>query len=200
MRCSLRWVLAHCALIAAGCSSDPVHYHSLVRLPASLGSEMIAPKVMLDMRPVRVPAMVDRSELVVRQANGDTALLERDLWISPLQDELSSALSLELARRLTGPPPLPPGQSARRLIVRVDVQRFEGELGRYAMIEAQWRLSTGASSPHPDVTCRSLHVQPAPGGVAQLVEAYRRSTAALADDIASTGGRLLATDDTHCGI
>jgi uncharacterized lipoprotein YmbA len=198
MRIRLRWAATGLALAAAGCASDPVHFHSLVPRPASLNSERISPDVMLDLRPVHVPAMVDRSELVVRQHNGGTALLERELWISPLQDELHSALSLELARQLATPHPTA-GQGTRRLKVRVNVQRFEGELGHYALIEAEWHLSTSAPGSTPELACRSLHVQSAPGGVTQLVDAYRHSTAALADDIAVAADRLRATADTDCG-
>jgi uncharacterized protein len=198
MRMPLRWAATGLVLAAAGCASDPVHFHTLVPPAASLASERISPEVMLDMRPVHVPGTVDRSELVVRQGKGGTALLERELWMSPLQDELYSALSLELARQLatshqTG------RQGRRRIKVRVNVQRFEGELGHYALIEAEWRLSTSSQGSAPELACRSLHVQSAPGGVPQLVEGYRRSTTALADDIAAAADRLLATADTDCG-
>ena len=198
MRASLRRAVSCCMWIAAGCTSDPVHFHSLVPPVASQATERVAPEVALDVRPVHIPPMADRSELVVRRRDGGVGLLEHELWISPLQDELHSALSLELARQLTVHPLVSEGRGVRRLTVRVDVQRFEGELGHYTLIEAEWRIGTSVSGSEPVIACRSLHRERASGGVTQLVDAYRRSTVALADDIAAVASRFPPAADIQC--
>ena len=149
MRASLRRAIGCCMWIAAGCTSDPVHFHSLVPPVASVATERVSPDVALDLRPVHIPPMADRSELVVRRRDGGVALLEHELWISPLQEELRSALSLELARQLTVHAPVSEGRGLRRITVRVDVQRFEGELGHYALIEADWRIGTSVNGSEP---------------------------------------------------
>jgi hypothetical protein len=172
----------------------------LVPPPTSFVEDEVAPTVALDMTPVHVPAMADRGELVVRQRNGGTAILEGEQWVSPLQEELYSAVSLELARQVGAVLPKPPPAVAQRIKVRVDVRRFEGELGRYALIEAQWRVSLKSQGVALELSCQSIHVQAAPGDVEQLVAAYRRSAAALGDDIASFVVRFVTTADAHCGV
>lgn len=198
MRATLYGVFACLTLVAAGCSSVPVRFHSLVPPPATAESEGVFTANRVELTSVHVPAMVDRSELVVRERNGGTAILEQDQWISSLQDELESAISLELARQLK--PMRFPGASGtgERVRVGVDVERFDGEPGSYAVVEARWRIALSSRDAGARLSCRSLHMERAPGDIEQLIAAYRRSTQALADDIAAAVERLLAADDTRC--
>jgi len=198
MRATLYSIFASLTLVAAGCSSVPIRFHSLVPPAATAESEEVYAADTLELTSVHVPAMVDRSELVVRERSGGTAILEQDQWISPLQDELESAISLELEQQLKQMR-FPRGSgTAERVRVGVDVERFDGEPGSYAVVEARWQIALSSRASGARLSCRSLHMERAPGDVEQLVAAYRRSTQALADDIAAAVERLLAAGDPRC--
>ncbi|MFP3409398.1 ABC-type transport auxiliary lipoprotein family protein, partial [Pseudomonas sp. SIMBA_065] len=79
---------------------------------------------------VVVPPQVDRPQLVVRQGQSGLAILETEWWGANLVDEFRSALQDQLGG--------PAGDA--KAAVRVDVQRFDTVPGRYASLEAVWRL------------------------------------------------------------
>src|SRR5262249_15207758 len=82
----------------AGCASTPLHFHTLVSTPVP--PESTAPAVArspnITWVAVSVPASADRSELVVRQTDGQVQVAEGERWVAPLADELRTAAALEL--------------------------------------------------------------------------------------------------------
>jgi uncharacterized lipoprotein YmbA len=166
--------------ILAACRSDPVHYHTLTPLQAGPARTMQT-SGNLAMERLTVPPQVDRTQLVVRQGNNGLAILETDWWGASLSDELQSALVDQLNHR----------QFNDKVSLRVQIQRFDLVPGRYALLEAKWRLRTAL----PDRELRELHCQtvlqvPAGGAVEDLVTAQQRNLEKLAAMIteSSRGG------------
>ncbi len=149
---------------------------------------------------MKIPAQVDRLELVVRQRDGGIALLENDLWIAPLADELRSALSVELVRRLALADAHDPRRDLGPITVRVDIERFESAPGDYALVEALWRLRVNSSIRHDEVVCRTRAYERVPEGNLALVRAYQHAVALIADDIATTALRVNADNDAVCPV
>jgi uncharacterized lipoprotein YmbA len=176
---ALAWLMS-----VAGCTSAPVHYYTLApppdqTLPASRISFAI------DVRVVHTPPQLKRSELMIRTGPTELTLLENERWVSPVNSEIKDAVRLELQRRLsrmTGWRPV-----STKLALDIDVQRFEAELGQYALLEASWSATLSAtgqrSNGAPATTCKFQADEKIHAGYAEMVEGYQRAVAALADAI-----------------
>jgi uncharacterized lipoprotein YmbA len=182
--CYLRFALAWLVSVSVGCASAPVRYYTLTPPPdkALPASETT---LAIDVRVVRTPPQLNRSELMVRTGPTEVRLLENERWASPVNDEIKYALRLELQRglsRMTGSRP-----DFTKLTLDIDVQHLEAELGRYALLEASWsatlsatgQRSTGARA----TTCTFQSNEKIHAGYAGMVEGYQREIAALADAI-----------------
>lgn len=138
-----------------GCSSAPIHYHTL--LPVQAGGAVTA-RVRLER--VEIPPQVDRSQLVVRQGDSGLVILENQWWGASLVDEFRSALEDQLGT---------PGTGAA--LLRVSVQRFDLLPGRYALLDARWSLQRAGGG--PSLSCRSSLQTAANDSVEGLVAAQQ---------------------------
>jgi hypothetical protein len=102
-----------------------------------------------------------------------------------MKDEIKDAVRLELQRRLGRMTGLP--ASFTKLVLDIDVQRLEAELGRYALLEASWSASLSGAGQPPSgawvATCTFRADEDIHGGYVGMVEGYQREIAALADAI-----------------
>ena len=181
-RLAFAWLVS----IGTACTSAPIRYYTLTPAPdpALRAARTAAP---IDVRVVHIPPQLDHSELIVRTGPAETTLLDNERWASPMKDEIKNAVRIELQRRLgetTGS-----ASSFTKLAIDIDVQRFEAELGRYALFEATWRASlsdTGRPYGGSQVTtCAFRADEEIRGGYAAMVEGYQREITALADAIVS---------------
>ncbi|QRY77742.1 membrane integrity-associated transporter subunit PqiC [Pseudomonas sp. PDNC002] len=145
-----------------GCSSAPIHYHTLVPAqPASPASGQVR------VERVSMPPQVDRSQIVVRQGGSGLSILETEWWGANLVDEFRNALQDQLGA---------PGSGAS--LLRVDVQRFDSVPGQYALLDARWRLQPPGAQ--KALTCRSSVQTSANDSVEGLVVAHQSNLHKLA--------------------
>ena len=171
------------ALLLAGCASAPAHYYTLMpqpeRGPVSAGTA----RIRLDVQPGKIPAQVDRLEIVTRLSDGGMTIAENERWIAPVADELKHALSTRLLQRLEA---APNGHGAgEALTVRLNVDRFESSLSQYALIEGSWRLEVRDGVEDVRIQCRTRAYESVSRGYAELTKGYQRAVTAIADEIAS---------------
>ncbi len=188
----------HALMVA--CTSTPPHYHTLIPAP-EMNEVQSGALDTVEVESVRIPAQVDRLELVVRGSNGEIALAESDLWIAPLADELRNAVSVQIDHqiRLTGAAHADPKPSS--MSVRLNVERFESAPGRYALIEVMWQLQLkSAAPPQPVWTCRTYAYERAGAGVAGIVRAHQRAVAIVAEEITFAAQRLVAGLKSVCAM
>jgi len=181
------------SVCVASCASTPMHFHTLVPAPSGGGPNAPVSPERIDLDPVRVPAQVDRAELVVRQRDGGINLLENEVWIAPLPDEIRSAVLVELIRQLApmrGPDPA--------ISVRLDVERFESAPARYALIEAVWRVQIKNPTREASLTCRSRESETVAPGFSALVHGHQRALVAIADQIAAASRELIVAGSAGC--
>jgi uncharacterized protein len=180
----LRFAAACLVSVGIGCTSAPVRYYTLTpppdrTLPASETT------LTIDVRVVHTPPQLNRAELMVRAGPTEVTLLENERWTSPVNDEIKDALRLELQRRLGRMSGLPPAFA--KLTLDIDVQHFEAEFGRYALLEASWSATLSAAGQRAKgaraTTCTFRADENIPAGYAGMVEGYQREIAALADAI-----------------
>ena len=122
---------------------------------------------------------------MVRAGPAEMMLLDNERWTSPVSDEIKAALRLQLQRRLGGMAELKPAST--RLTLALDVEQFEAEPGRYALLKASWSASLSAAA-QPSInsrptTCIFQADEQVRAGYAGMVEGYQREIAALADFI-----------------
>lgn len=157
---TLRCSLIALALLLGACRGDPIHYHSLS--PAQPAGQAHS-GLDIQVEQVSVPPQVDRTQMVIRQGNSGLAILETEWWGASLADELHSSLNEQLSN---------PG--APKLLLRVDVQRFDSIPGLYARMDVQWRLRNQGNEARV-LTCRSSLQTPAASSIDELVTAHQNN-------------------------
>lgn len=202
IRIAMRLLGTGAALALAACASAPLHYYTLVAPAAESAGGGVAPagdtpassgqpSLPFELLPVSVPAQVDQPQLVVREGGQGVALLGSERWIAPLNDEVRSALSADLARELHSQDVSGlPGNDKPLLRIKLDLRRFDSQPGSYALIEGAWsvRLLRGQ---HPAaLACTSRINETVGPGYDALVQGHQRAIGALAAQIA-TAARLL---------
>jgi uncharacterized lipoprotein YmbA len=95
----------------------------------------------------RIPAYLDRSELVWNTSENRLAISDTDLWLEPLSKAGARVFAHDLARHLgtktfTYPPSIP--NNANALRIAVDIAQFEIHPGSEIRLQANWTLSENA--------------------------------------------------------
>jgi uncharacterized lipoprotein YmbA len=184
--------------VIASCASAPVHYHTLIVAPREAEAAPSPVSITVDVEPVRIPAQVDRLEVVVRRNDGEIALAESELWIAPLAEELRNAISVEIYRQLRSTHAWDAARKPSPMSVRLNVHRFESAPGHYALIDATWELRIKNATPQSASTCRIYAYERAGMGFAALVRAHQRAVVSIASQIASGAQRLATGNADAC--
>lgn len=87
-------------LTLAGCTSHQVRYHTLVN-PQPVAHPVSSSSFVIEMMPVGVPAQLDTQQVIIRQSDSSIAVLDDDRWLSPLGDELQTALSSRITQQFS---------------------------------------------------------------------------------------------------
>ncbi len=195
----LRFALVWLVSLGVGCTSAPVRYYTLTAPPEKTvpASE---PSIAIDVRVVHTPPQVNRAQLMVRTGPTEVTLLENERWASPVSEEIKDALRLELQRSLSRMTGL--HSDFTKLMLDIDVQQLEAELGQYALLEASWSATLSAAG-QPSAgarvtTCTFRADEKIHPGYAEMVEGYQREIAALADAIVAVVTSSASAIDAPC--
>lgn len=189
------------ALLLAACASAPLHYYTLVPPAAAEASAATNPAASLrfELLPVVVPAQVDQPQLVVRQGGQGVALVDGQRWIAPLGDEVHSALSVDLARTLPGQDVSDlPSNNKPTLRIKLDLRRFDSQLGSYALIEGAWSVRVLHDPHNLALACSSRIRETVGPGYDALVQGHQRAISRLAEQIATVARSLGAGQPVSC--
>lgn len=179
--------LAACWLAAllAGCATSPeAHFYTLAPLPTANIAPEASFRHSLEIRPVTLPELVDRPQLVIGIDAHQVRLLENHRWAEPLKSAIPRIMADNLSRllgtnRVSWYPRIVPAPADYR--VTVDFQRFEST-GSRVTLDALWTVRTADGQPHGG---RSLvHEEHDPADRTALASAYSRAIAAVSRDIA----------------
>lgn len=191
-------LLAGAAWLAA-CSSEPTRFYTLSPLAAGGAPAPGAAPFLIDVQDVTVPQQVDMPQLVLRQSDGEVAVVESRQWIAPLPEEIRDAVSRNLSRRLDAIDVH--SQAAPRKVpiyhVRLDVTRFESVPAHEARLEASWTVGTSRTE-GPLLHCSSALSRPAEGSVDSLVAAHQAALDALSAQVAAAISAAAAGRAASC--
>ena len=174
----------------AGCVSlgprpDPTRYY-LLAVEASPADPARRPLPLLGVGPVRLPAYLDRPEIVTRAGPTRLDVASVDRWAAPLDALFTSALAEALRAAVPAREviewPWPLGASPE-WSVSVEVLRFDREPDGAGVLEGRWALRRGGAVVGQGVTTRRERAETPE--IAASVVALSRAVGALARDIAA---------------
>jgi uncharacterized lipoprotein YmbA len=171
--------------LAAGCgSSPPSRFYTLsgtATPPAASSNLSVA------VGPVTIPAAVDRPQIVVSTSANQVELDEFNRWASPLANNISRVVAVNLVALLGTPnvtlfPQMLAADADFR--VAIEVQRFDSTPGEAAVLDAVWivrrakdgKSDTGRTTVRETVQEKSIDA---------LVAAHSRAMARLSQAIAA---------------
>ncbi|WP_261641379.1 PqiC family protein [Erwinia mallotivora] len=164
------------------CSSPPVRYHTLNVAPPPRADAAPSAPFVIYLLPTGVPPQIDIPQLVVMTGNDRIDLLDNDRWLSPVGDEIQTALSSALTTLLHTQDVS--GITSRPLrpviFIRVRIRRFDSWPGQYVKLQADWGLRKGEEQ----LLCRTTLVEDASGGMDEMFAAQQRIVHRLAETIA----------------
>lgn len=180
--------------VLTACASPPTRFYTLgTEGESAVASRTASPAFVIDLSPVKVPAAVARSQLVVQVNATQVKVLEDERWASPLGDEIRNAL-LAAVTRDAGAPDVSTGDIPV-YHVAVDVQRFESWPGSLALIDLVWSVRT--SNDQETLTCHSVVGQPVSAGYDAIVDGHRQAIERIAAQIVEGIRQLSLTPAVH---
>lgn len=191
IRYTMRLLGAGALLALTACASAPVHYYTLVA-PADTALAASGPASLpFELLPVGVPAQVDQPQLVVREGQQGVVPLEAQRWIAPLANEVHDALSADLARALNSRDISGlAGINKPSVRIKLDLRRFDSQLGRFATIEGAWSVRLLHGAKPASISCSSRIREAVGVTYPDLVRGHQRAINQLATQIAGAARAL----------
>lgn len=143
-------LLASFTSVIMGCSSlggssnsnlGDTHFYSLVALSPTNPTENN--KLRVGIGPVEIPRLLNRPQMVSRKNNTEILMAEKHQWGGSYKEELVQALTDNFSNLLNTEniEKFPWKHSFKpKYHVRINIERFDGELGKSATLKARWRL------------------------------------------------------------
>ncbi len=143
--------------------------------------------------PVRIPASVDRPQMVMQAGPNQVTVDEFDRWAAPLDQSIARTVAGDLSTLLGTPrvatAPMANFEAAYR--VTIEVQRFESVPGQEALLDAVWVVRGTSGETRSGRTSAREPVQNA--SIDALAAAHSRALAALSGDVAEAIRAIDAT-------
>jgi uncharacterized lipoprotein YmbA len=193
------WFISAC--VNLGPSTSPATRFYLLEskidasMPTQAGNRLKG--VAVGIRPVGIPAYLDRSQLVTRLDGNELRVDEFSQWAEPLGDSISRVIeqnlhALTASRQLYSSIQRHP--STPDLLLSIDVLGFEGDATGKVTLNAAWRISR-PDGPGTLIEKRTILSQPSNGTHAdEIVESMNALLAELsrkiADALAEASNRI----------
>jgi len=181
-------------VLLMACATPETRFYTLgAEAQPAVAKNVTSPALRVDVRPVKVPAAVARSQLVVQVNPAQVQVLEDDRWSSALPDEIRYALASRVSQQAGAfaASAVGRGEAVPVYQVGVDVQRFESWPGSHVLVDAVWSVSRSAGE--ETLTCHTTVSEPVSGGYQAIVDGHRRAINAIAAQIAEVVRAFAAT-------
>lgn len=140
---SLTSVVMGCSSLGGSSSSNlgDTHFYSLVALAPT--NPAINNKLRVGIGPVEIPRLLNRPQIVSRKNNTEILMAEKHQWggsykeelVQALTDNFSNLLNTENIEKFPWKLSFKPNYH-----VKINIERFDGELGKSVTLKARWRL------------------------------------------------------------
>lgn len=183
-----------CVMLGACASTSTESFYTLnpsattpAASAASAPAANTASGIGIAVGPVRVPEIVDRSQLVVRRGATQVDLLEQHRWAQPLRAEIAQAIASGLRGHLPGARVALDRDAAAQnaqIRVAVDISRFDAVPGDAVVVQALWSIRS--TTPQAPLAGQSTSREPLQGsGNEEIAPAFARAMAGVSRDIAA---------------
>jgi uncharacterized protein len=142
---SNRFIMLYVSALLTACASSPTNFYTLEAQshPPVVTTSANAKKRLIGIGPLSLPALLDRRGIVTRAENNSVQIAEFDQWAAPLQDNVITVLSKNVATLqpdaiVRAYPWSVYGNVDYRVII--DISRFDTQLGKSANLEATWAI------------------------------------------------------------
>jgi uncharacterized lipoprotein YmbA len=133
-------ILACCSALLAACASHPDRFYILNPQPAA-ATPRTTPVTQVTLR-IKLPAWLDRSQLVIDTSSDGVRVLEHERWAAPLADLVAQTLAMNLERRRSDivVADLGASHAAAYVSMIVEVTKLTIRRGERVHMEVQWRI------------------------------------------------------------
>jgi uncharacterized protein len=182
-------IFALCATMVAGCLSprrDNSKFFVLSPIAADPGS-LASRQILVGLGPIKMPAYLDRQEVVTRVAPNRLELSGEDRWAEPLDSNFTRVLAQNLSSDLgTQRITFYPWYNTTRVDfqVKINVYRFESDKDGNVDLTAHWQVLSGTGK-LLIVRDSSYRETARPGDTADSAAAMSRALGRLSREIAS---------------
>ena len=180
-------LLASVLLAACGTTPAPIYYTLVDHQVASVAARGMTPSVAIVQ--TKLPELIDRPQLVIRNGGNRLQLSEQRRWAEPLRNEIPRVLADDLGRLLDSSRVAALSVDAQRFAadfrVQLDVQRLDAVEGQGADIDVMWFLESRQGKVSVGRSTLREPLAAADGDPAALVAAQRRALGRVAADIAA---------------
>jgi uncharacterized protein len=175
------------ALMLASCASAPTRVFTLTPVAPTHPPPPITLGEPIEVGDVPVPAVIDRSGIVLYENNGQISVPPNDEWAGPLGPLIQQALTADLQSRLGLNNVLPSGSVApngRLRVLNLTIEQFMGSTNGRVVLNASWALLNAGTSHVVHTGHEIITIQAASGEVPDIIPAMSRALGQLADRIA----------------
>ncbi|HIO92360.1 MAG TPA: membrane integrity-associated transporter subunit PqiC [Leucothrix mucor] len=132
-------LLSACSTLSGGDESGGTRFYSLSSLPPVAASN----KLRIGVGPLEIPRLLNRPQIISRKNSNEIKMAENHQWggsykeelIQTLADNLSSLLKTDSIEQYPWKFAFKPSYQ-----IRVNIERFDGEIGKSITLKARWRL------------------------------------------------------------
>lgn len=187
-----RWVSFLLTLVLSACTGTSPKTSFYTLKSVSAGTEAVSGQALpltgaIGIGPINLADPIGRTQIVTRNRQGNLEPAEFHRWSGSLADNLSAVLADEISQQLGNKAVFAyPWISGLQPIyqVRINIRQLEGELGKQALLKADWLLIGKAGGRIGNVH-RTVLSEPVTGrSYADLVRAHEKNVAKLAAEIA----------------
>jgi hypothetical protein len=165
-----------------------VEYFTLAPMPRSAAAVEAQPQFTIAVRPVTLPDLLDRPQIIVRTGETTVSVSDFQRWAGTLRKDFSRVLVENLNILLQDVPAAAATDDIALdpdVIVAVHVNRFDGRPEGGLVLSALWSIKQQKGKPEMAVRKSLLEEKSEAPGYEGLVAAHSRAVAALSREIAA---------------
>ncbi|MFS2223552.1 membrane integrity-associated transporter subunit PqiC [Pantoea sp. B65] len=197
---SSRLTLLTLLISLTACSSPAVRYHTLVPAGTTAPAAAEPAAFLINLLPVGIPPQIDMAQLVVRQGDNQALVLDNERWLSPLGDEMRSAISAELVRQLgtQDVAGLSAPAGAPLLNIQIQIRKFDSWPSQRVQLAADWSLTFRHQTEKTRLLCSSQLTESVAGGYSEMLQAQQKILVRLATQIAANARHWTQDPQMQC--